>query len=579
MVGMDMLSFDFSHPTAFLLAFVPGLVTLTFLIWFSIRTPPSPVSRVYQLFVLSVLAWQLNDAAARISTSAAMAESWDRILSLVWLMNIPSGIHWTLLFMGRKKLVTQGHMLTALYLPPLLFSVLYQNKIYSQHFANTPFWGWVKTFPSVHSDDIYVVLWFMAGVSTTLLLLGSFAWQNRHSSEQRLRSFFPAIAYSISVVPGMVTQGLFPLVFHLAPIPIVATLMLSLFVSVFALDAFKVFILAELVETEWMVDLMEDVILIISKDCSIHYLNASGAASFRISRPQGKLITLTDLFPDEDNRKAIEQQIVRPSFSRGERHRQAFSFVNQTGNITHWDIATYPISRDKEIDSLLVVARDITDRIRMSETRLDALRARMNHHFIFNSLNSVQYYIHNNEREKAEVFLTTFATLIRRILNHSGRLSISLAEEISTLELYLIIEQHRFGAQISYEFIIDRSIDTEHSLIPSMLMQPYVENAILHGLATKKEGGRISIRLSRNGAYISCIIEDNGIGRAKAMEIKQKRTGESSSEGMSITKARLDMLNQIWHRPVSVWVTDLEDAQHQPCGTRVEIRLPLDDEF
>src|ERR1043165_6279121 len=105
MAGVDLFHLDFSHWPAFLLSFVPGLVTLAFLIWFSFRTRPSYISRVYQLFVLSVLGWQLNDAMARISTSAAMAERWDRLLSLIWMMNVPAGIHWTLLFMGRKKLV------------------------------------------------------------------------------------------------------------------------------------------------------------------------------------------------------------------------------------------------------------------------------------------------------------------------------------------------------------------------------------------------------------------------------------------------------------------------------------------
>jgi len=208
-----------------------------------------------------------------------------------------------------------------------------------------------------------------------------------------------------------------------------------------------------------------------------------------------------------------------------------------------------------------------------------ALRSQMNPHFIFNSLNSIQHYIHSYQREAAESYLSGFAILIRQILDNSAKSVIPLSDELNTIEGYLKLEKARFGERLTYEIIVDENLDIENILVPSMLIQPYIENAILHGLTPKPQGGKITIQLKQSPEVIICIIKDNGIGRQKAIELKKRKKTSNKSYGMSITQTRLGILNQNSDFPVSVNITDLFDEKNEPSGTQIEILMPVDERF
>jgi ligand-binding sensor domain-containing protein/two-component sensor histidine kinase len=214
----------------------------------------------------------------------------------------------------------------------------------------------------------------------------------------------------------------------------------------------------------------------------------------------------------------------------------------------------------------------------LSEARLIALRAQMNPHFIFNSLNSIQQFIYNNNKEEAASYLSKFSRLIRQILEHSSQGTILLQDEVIILSLYLELEALRFQNKFSFNIDVDEDIDPGYTEIPSMLIQPYIENAILHGLVNKEGNGHISINIKADGDnenVLICTIEDDGIGREKAMEINKKKVFKykNKSMGMSVTNDRLTILNQYQNKNIAVGITDL----HDPTGTRVQISIPVDE--
>lgn len=204
-----------------------------------------------------------------------------------------------------------------------------------------------------------------------------------------------------------------------------------------------------------------------------------------------------------------------------------------------------------------------------------ALRAQMNPHFIFNTLSSIQHYISNNDTDAALKYLSKFAKLMRRIMDNSKQQMIPVSEEIGALNLYLDLEVMRFDKKFEYNIIIDPEIDQTYDRIPSMLIQPYVENAIIHGLLPKEKGGKITITLQKQNDTILCTIEDNGIGREKSKEFKKNRIQQHKSMGMSITKERLDILNSSLNSNIYAEIIDLFE-NGKAAGTKVRLIIPLE---
>lgn len=212
-----------------------------------------------------------------------------------------------------------------------------------------------------------------------------------------------------------------------------------------------------------------------------------------------------------------------------------------------------------------------------TESRLQSLRLQMNPHFLFNALNSIQQMILANEEMVATRYLSRFSKLLRSILIHSDKEMISLKEELDILNLYVELESVRFKEAFSYEIACDVDIDTEEVKIPTLLIQPFVENAIWHGLMHKEGMRHLRIAFSEEGEFVHCTIEDNGIGRQKAKEMKIS-TGQDKkhqSKGIEVSLERLKAMQKNGGQPGSMEIHDLKDPQGHPAGTRVEIRLPI----
>ncbi len=203
-----------------------------------------------------------------------------------------------------------------------------------------------------------------------------------------------------------------------------------------------------------------------------------------------------------------------------------------------------------------------------------ALRSQMNPHFIFNALNSIRRFILENDMDKADYYLTSFAYLMRRVLDNSKQNFIPLSTEIETLRLYMELEKMRFDESFNFTLDVDPRIDLANWYLPPMVIQPFLENAIWHGLILKPKEGKLKVSFKLlDDNHILCVIEDNGIGRKKAMEIAAKRKGHKST-GLANTKERLSLLEQLYGKKISLKIIDLYDDNGQPAGTRVELVLP-----
>ncbi|MEO6845547.1 MAG: histidine kinase, partial [Ginsengibacter sp.] len=217
---------------------------------------------------------------------------------------------------------------------------------------------------------------------------------------------------------------------------------------------------------------------------------------------------------------------------------------------------------------------------RLAEEKLTALRSQMNPHFIFNSLNSIQQYILKGEMENANKYLSKFSKLIRLVLKYSEYNFISLDAEINMLELYLSVEKTRFGNSFEYKILIEDDLELEEIKIPNLMIQPFVENAIWHGLMHKTGERKIDVIFHlKNNDSIVCVISDNGIGRGKAKEIKNARplALDHESKGMQLVKDKIDVLKHQFESKISIEVYDITDMDGEVCGTRVVLQLPVKD--
>ena len=214
--------------------------------------------------------------------------------------------------------------------------------------------------------------------------------------------------------------------------------------------------------------------------------------------------------------------------------------------------------------------------LKLSQTEMAALRALMNPHFIFNCLNSIQYFTAQNDADKATDYLAKFSRLIRLVLENSKSDKVTLANELETLRLYIEMEAMRFPDKLHYQIQLADGIDAESIQIPPLLLQPFVENAIWHGLMHKDEGGLVQVAVAQpTEDRLHIEITDDGVGRQKAAEYKSKSATKNKSFGMKLTAERIQLINQLYNTQTQIRVDDLVDERGLAIGTRVTVEIPV----
>jgi hypothetical protein len=210
---------------------------------------------------------------------------------------------------------------------------------------------------------------------------------------------------------------------------------------------------------------------------------------------------------------------------------------------------------------------------KQSELEMQALRAQMNPHFIFNCLSSINRIIMKNENHTASDYLTRFSRLMRMVLINSRHQLISLEDELQMLRLYLDMERLRFKESFVYSIIFTNTIDEGAVQVPPLLLQPFCENAIWHGLMQKDSPGLLTVELSMVENVLNCVITDNGIGRERAQQIKSKTSQKEKSMGLKITTERLALLNREKGMKTFYEIEDLKDEMGNAAGTRVNLKI------
>ena len=209
----------------------------------------------------------------------------------------------------------------------------------------------------------------------------------------------------------------------------------------------------------------------------------------------------------------------------------------------------------------------------MAELEMQSLRSQLNPHFMFNSLNSIQTMIMKEQTDKSQSYLSRFARLLRMLLENADKQFVPLRIEMEFLQLYLSLESLRVP-DMQYSISTDSALNTEQILIPNMILQPYVENAIWHGLSHKETDKQLRIRVFRENGTINYEIEDNGVGRKKAGELKSLFRKQHQSKGMELISKRIELLNKEYSSVIQTEVADVV-KNNEVAGTLVSIKVPL----
>jgi LytS/YehU family sensor histidine kinase len=205
------------------------------------------------------------------------------------------------------------------------------------------------------------------------------------------------------------------------------------------------------------------------------------------------------------------------------------------------------------------------------------LRSQMNPHFIFNALGAIQSFIQKNEKDEATSYLSKFSRLIRLILENSRLNYVSLAKELKSLQDYLQLQQLLFDNKFDYNIDVDEKIDIENINIPPMLAQPFIENALKHGLANSDKKGMLNISFKLKDNLILFDVVDNGVGLQKALELKPMVDGPHQSLATEITKERLNNMNKkIGGKKINIIVQELTGKMNEIIGTKVTFEIPFE---
>ncbi|MCB0445249.1 MAG: histidine kinase, partial [Gelidibacter sp.] len=230
------------------------------------------------------------------------------------------------------------------------------------------------------------------------------------------------------------------------------------------------------------------------------------------------------------------------------------------------------------IAGIMIIAnrnRQLSHEKQILKLEQDMLRSQMNPHFIFNSLNSIKLYIINNEKENAVYYLNKFSKFIRKILIASTEKEISLEDELDTMQLYMNIENIRFSNEIDFKITVDKGINTANIRVPSLILQPFLENALWHGLSSKKDDKQIHLNVYKTDEEsITIAIIDNGIGRKASEKINFSKVLKRKSVGLMITKARLANFSKAYTTDYKIEIEDLHDHTNKPSGTKVIVTIP-----
>ena len=347
--------------------------------------------------------------------------------------------------------------------------------------------------------------------------------------------------------------------------------------TIFCLRYFQhIFDLSVEIASKDIIQNMSSFLILLDIEKKITLLNPRAEQVFGYTKEELKGQPLSTIIDVNNYQKILE--LVNAEAAKG----MELSLSNERKEAFPAILTLTKVTRGAHFIGYILIGNDLTDihnilsEKRILELELRALLQQMNPHFLFNSLNAIQHYISDNDEEKANDYLTKFATLMRRVLECSNHSGITLQEEVKMLRLYLDLEKMRFKHQFSYTIKIEEGIVPAQLIILPMIIQPFVENALWHGLLPKEEAGYLHIHFSQEGTRLKCTVEDDGIGRVKASHINQLLKTYHQPTALRNIEERVKLLNKTLHeQQMRVNIIDRYDDSGLGCFTCAEIYFPI----
>ncbi len=280
------------------------------------------------------------------------------------------------------------------------------------------------------------------------------------------------------------------------------------------------------------------------------------------------------------NKQYVNNLIIRYDNERENNQIKALTKQNEIKELTRnrnlWIISLSFLTLTGVVLFSFSRHRTLNSEKKILTLKQDALQSQMNPHFMFNALNSIKLYIINNDQKNATSYLNKFSKLMRKILEASSLKVTSLAEELETMKLYMSIENIRFSNEIDFQMNINPNINLDTIKIPPLVLQPFLENSLWHGLSSKKDSKKVVLSVEQiSNSFIQIDIQDNGIGREAATKIKAKKSTNQKSIGINLTRKRLKNFVKGFKNGFSLAYEDLKDTSNQPIGTKVRLIVPL----
>lgn len=567
-----------------LLAILPGLLSLGIFLWVTLGIKPSTESRLLSAFVLSNSIWQLNEGLMRLTPDLELANRFHDVSVMGLIGTCAFGVHFILCFTQNYRVADSILFKLTNYVFNIFFIILLY--LYSDflQLERSETWNWIYITDHSLLQSLLVLLITTQGI-LMLVIAVFFAIKTRSfKGNLQKRAWLLFIGLGIPIIVGLIDEVI-PYLAHTKEIPITSSSIC--FFSVAAAIALKKYNLLKyspLHASSQIFRSISEGITITDAGGIIQYVNPQFAnmAGYSVEELIGLPFRET----------LLDQYSLTDPTTHNQKHMdgsQQLEVKLKRKDGTYVDVLTFknPFNNEKGMaQGQLCIHLDISMRKkamqRLEEERKHSkqfqsmlLSSQINPHFIFNSLNAVQYHILDKEVEPALNYISEFSMLIRSVLENSMHHFISLKEEVDFIGLYLKLEKQRFRDRFSYEIVIEPGINPKELLIPPMLLQPYVENAIIHGIAGLEGRGKVSVCFESLDHSIICTIEDNGIGREQAMERKKLRTGANGINGMKKPEARLKLLNELENDSYTVTTNDLKDKEGTPIGTKVAITFPV----
>ncbi|MBI3136646.1 MAG: histidine kinase [Bacteroidetes bacterium] len=569
-----------------LLAFIPGVIGLAISIYMWLKIPRTTTTTVFLVFVISCSVWQISEGFFRLSGNEATAIFWNRCISLSIIPCTAAGLHFSVLFSGNKRVLKSRLFYLFIYLPAVVFFGALILNIYTWPVITDEVWNW-KSDPRLGTFQSAETLWVFCTSTSTMYFLARYAVSSRKKDLiLRRRSLILFIGYLIPSAIGVVCQIIFPQVLGLEEMPLTAPAILTFSIaSLIALQKYKLFRYSSAFPANRILEIMNEGVLILDTELRVRYANLGFSRITGYCPDELTGMSVHKLGPGYLNVKDQENE-AKPTGVLSERTKRRIRSRDGSDRFVYYNSAAY-IDKSGDITGTIILFTDITEIEKSSQKarcekrqalqhQSKLLSSQLNPHFIYNSLNSIQYYILDENREPALNYISEFSKLMRTVLNNSLKEYITLSDEISFLEAYISLELKRLRNKFSYIINVSSEIDTDDVVIPPMLLQPYVENSIVHGLGLIDYQGILVISFALHNDRVVCEIVDNGVGRETAIHLKENRKGGvNKSHGMNITKTRIEILNEISEQDHHVHVEDLKDENQVGIGTKIIVSFPL----